>query len=46
MKNKMFPSYPVKGAWISDFENNQRAISKDVAKELAKLFGVGADRFI
>ena len=36
----------VKGTRISDFENNQRAISNDMAKELAKLFGVAADRFI
>ena len=36
----------VKAARVSDFENGQRAISKDVAKELAGLFNVSADRFI
>ncbi len=36
----------VKAARVSDFENNQRAISKGVAKDLGHLFKVSADRFI
>lgn len=36
----------VKASRISDWENNQRTVSKDAAKSLAKLFGVTTDRFI
>lgn len=36
----------VKASRVSDWENMQRAISKDVAKELARLFNVSAERFI
>lgn len=36
----------VKASRISDWENNQRAVSKTAAKGLSKLFGVPADRFI
>ncbi len=36
----------VKASRVSDWENNQRAVSKAAAKSLAKLFSVPADRFI
>jgi DNA-binding XRE family transcriptional regulator len=36
----------IKPSRISDWENNQRAVSKAAAKSLAKLFRVPADRFI
>jgi hypothetical protein len=36
----------IKASRISDWENNQRAVSKTAAKGLSKLFGVPADRFI
>ena len=36
----------IKASRISDWENNQRAVSKTAAKSLSKLFGVPADRFI
>jgi plasmid maintenance system antidote protein VapI len=31
---------------VSDFENGQRGISKDIAKQLALIFNVSAARFI
>ena len=31
---------------ISNFENNRRAISKDVARKLSKLFNVSIEKFI
>lgn len=36
----------IKASRISDWENNQRAVSKAAAKGLSKLFSVPADRFI
>lgn len=36
----------VKPSRVSDWENNHRPISKAVAKQLAKLFKVSAERFI
>lgn len=37
---------PVRAARVSDWESDFRAISKPVAKRLADLFHVSADRFI
>ena len=36
----------VKASRISDWENNQRAVSKAAAKNLAKLFSVPVERFL
>jgi ribosome-binding protein aMBF1 (putative translation factor) len=36
----------VKPARISDYENSHRAISKDIAKSLSRVFGVSTDRFL
>lgn len=36
----------VKASRVSDWENNQRAVSKTAAKGLAKLFNAPIDRFI
>ena len=36
----------IPGNRISDFETGHRAISKDIAKKLAKVFNVNAVRFI
>jgi transcriptional regulator with XRE-family HTH domain len=36
----------VSPARISDWENNRRSISKEVAKQLSSLFRIPADRFL
>jgi transcriptional regulator with XRE-family HTH domain len=36
----------VSPARISDWENNRRAISKEYAKALAKVFGISVERFL
>jgi DNA-binding XRE family transcriptional regulator len=36
----------VSSAFVCDLEKNRRAVSKDMAKKLAKLFGTSIDRFL
>jgi DNA-binding transcriptional regulator YiaG len=36
----------VSPARVSDWEHDRRAVSKDFAKKLSKLFGVSAERFL
>lgn len=36
----------VKASFVSDMENGRRAVSKQMAKTLSKLFGISVERFV